>query len=51
MLSIIIILLLAAAVGAYFFINRAKQVEAPDETYVCDECGERGCVCHKEEAQ
>jgi hypothetical protein len=42
---LIVVILCAGAVG--YLIFRMKKKE-PQDTYVCDVCGEKECVCHKE---
>lgn len=44
---VIILLLCAVAVG--FLLFRSKNKKTPRDTYVCDVCGEKECLCHKEE--
>ena len=37
-------------VGLAFLVNRIVKKEGPPaDTYTCDVCGEKDCVCHKEE--
>lgn len=49
----IVVLILIAAAVAFFLIRR--QAPAPvdenrvEATYVCDQCGEHECICHKTE--
>ena len=45
----VILLILCAAVFAYLMMRRKGRQELPHDTYVCDVCGERECICHKEE--
>ena len=45
----VILLILCAAVIAYLLMRRKEGAEAVHDTYVCDVCGERECICHKEE--
>ena len=44
---LIIVLVCAVAVGV--LIARLKKKKAPQDTYVCDVCGETECLCHKVE--
>ena len=47
MLQILLFALCIA--GLAFLVNRiAKREEPPADTYVCDVCGEKDCICHKE---
>lgn len=46
---LLIIFILCAAVAVFFTLGRKKKAELPRETYVCDICGEKDCLCHKEE--
>ena len=43
-----VVLVLFAAVAVFVFIKKAKKKELPDVRYVCDICGDKDCVCHKE---
>ncbi|MFZ7110796.1 MAG: hypothetical protein ACOWYE_03850 [Desulfatiglandales bacterium] len=44
------IAILAVAVGcALYLLKRAKKEVVPQDTYICDVCGERDCICRKEE--
>lgn len=36
-----------AAVGCLIFFKKKRQ--KPQDTYVCDICGEKDCLCHKVE--
>ena len=47
----IIVGLIAAVVIFLLFRIIASKINKPDEpvTYVCDECGEKDCVCRKED--
>jgi len=45
---IIGIIVLAACGALYFFVS-SKTGTPPEDTYVCDICGEKHCICHKEE--
>jgi hypothetical protein len=44
---LVLIVLCAVVVG--YLIFRQKNRKAPQDTYVCDVCGEKECLCHKEE--
>jgi hypothetical protein len=46
---IIIIVFLFAAVVAYVIFSKKKPVSPPRDTYVCDVCNERECICRKQE--
>jgi hypothetical protein len=39
----------AGVVG--YLILRRKNRKEPQDTYVCDICGEKECLCHKEEKE
>ena len=43
-----IFLILCAAVAAFVVFSRKKAEKPPQDTYVCDVCGEKECICHKE---
>jgi aspartate carbamoyltransferase regulatory subunit len=45
----VILLILCAGAIAYYTIRRKRRRELPHDTYVCDVCGQRECICHKEE--
>ena len=45
---IIVILAIAGGCVLYFYV-RSKTEIVPEDTYVCDICGEKHCICHKEE--
>jgi len=45
-----LIAVIACAVVAGYLIFRQKNRKAPpQDTYVCDVCGEKECLCHKVE--
>ena len=46
---VIIFIVCAVAVG--YLIFRQKNKQKPQDTYVCDICGERECLCHKVEKE
>lgn len=43
------LLLLIAAGVAYAVLKKKKTDTPPQDTYVCDVCNERECICHKQE--
>ncbi|MFP4475585.1 MAG: hypothetical protein ACLFOY_08475 [Desulfatibacillaceae bacterium] len=51
------LLILAAIGAAVYLIRRARRQtdeqneQLPAATYVCDECGERDCICHREDSE
>jgi len=45
----LIILVLCAAVALFLAFRKKKSQELPVDVYVCDVCGERECLCHKQE--
>jgi hypothetical protein len=45
----VILLILCAAVIAYLLVRHKGGREIAHDTYVCDVCGQRECICHKEE--
>jgi hypothetical protein len=44
----ILVVAVCAAVVGYLIFQR-KNRKAPQDTYVCDVCGEKECICHKVE--
>jgi len=46
-----IILAAVAAVVVGYLILRGKNKQKPQDTYVCDVCGEKDCLCHKVEEE
>jgi hypothetical protein len=44
-----LILVVVCAVVVGYLIFRQKNGKAPQDTYVCDVCGEKECLCHKVE--
>ena len=45
---IVILLIVLGVIGFLVFRSRGRETPQKD-TYVCDVCGEKECVCHKEE--
>ena len=45
---LVILLILCAAAAAFVLFRRKKAANSPQDTYVCDVCGEAECICHKE---
>jgi hypothetical protein len=45
---LIVIVVLVAAALAYVVFRKKKPDRLPHDTYVCDVCNERECICHKE---
>ena len=47
---IILIAVLVAAASAYVIFNKKEKPGTPaHDTYVCDVCNEKECICRKEE--
>jgi len=44
----IIAIVIVIAIVVYLFRRRTEKEKLPHVSYVCDECGERDCVCHRE---
>lgn len=44
-----LILVIVCAVVVGYLLFRRKSKEEPHDTYVCDVCGEKECLCHKVE--
>ena len=44
-----VIALIACAGVVGYLIFRGKHKKEPQDTYVCDICGEKECLCHKVE--
>jgi hypothetical protein len=44
-----LIAIVACAVVVGYLIFRRKSSKEPQDTYVCDICGERECLCRKVE--
>jgi len=40
--------IVCAGVAGYLLLRRKNRQE-PQDTYVCDVCGEKECLCHKVE--
>lgn len=45
-----VLCVLCAGGLAYFLFRKGQMEDTPAETYVCDVCGLRECICHKEGA-
>lgn len=41
---------IVAAGGALLILRKKTMGPTPHDTYVCDVCGEKDCICHKEES-
>ena len=48
MWQLIVFAILIIALAIWVF-RIAKTKKTPHDTYVCDICGEKDCVCHKQE--
>ena len=46
----LILIVVCAVVVGYLLFRRKSQMK-PQDTYVCDICGEKECLCHKEEKE
>ena len=46
----LILVIVCAGVVGYLLFRRKKEKE-PHDTYVCDVCGEKECLCHKVETK
>ncbi len=46
---LIIVIVCIVVVGYLIFGRKSKR--KPQDTYVCDICGEKECLCHKVEKQ
>ncbi|MDY6952878.1 MAG: hypothetical protein SWE60_15320 [Thermodesulfobacteriota bacterium] len=44
----IIVIVILVVITVYLFARRSNKEELPHVHYVCDQCGERDCVCRKE---
>ncbi|MBN1102464.1 MAG: hypothetical protein JXL84_03520 [Deltaproteobacteria bacterium] len=42
------VLILAAALAVYFLLRKPGMKDPPRDLYVCDVCGKKDCICHKE---
>jgi hypothetical protein len=38
-------------VAAWIFVKRSPEEDVPPVRYVCDVCGEKDCICHKDEGE
>ncbi len=47
----VILVVVLATIVVYVLKRKARKEELPQVTYVCDVCGERDCICHKEDAE
>jgi hypothetical protein len=47
----IIVVVMFAVILVYVLTRKARKEELPHVTYVCDVCGERDCLCHREDAE
>lgn len=45
----VVAILIVAGVLAFYGFRRARMNNVPQDTFVCDICGEKHCICHKEE--
>jgi hypothetical protein len=43
------VIVFIAAVGYLVFLRKKRK--KPQDTYVCDICGQTECLCHKEEKE
>lgn len=46
---VIVILVVAGGSALYLLKGRKREDVVPQDTFICDVCGERDCICHKEE--
>ena len=44
-----LIAVVVCALGVGYLMFRHKNKKSPQDTYVCDVCGEKECLCHKVE--
>jgi hypothetical protein len=44
-----LVAVVVCAVVFGYWISRKRNKKPPQDTYVCDICGEKECLCHKEE--
>jgi hypothetical protein len=47
---LIALIIVGFGLAAYFVLFQSRKIEEPHDTYVCDICGERECLCHKEDS-
>jgi hypothetical protein len=45
----LIIVVIFVVIAAWVLMKRTGKEELPHVRYVCDICGEKDCICHKEE--
>jgi hypothetical protein len=45
----VMLIVLCAGVAVYLILRKAKKTESARDVYVCTVCGEKHCICHKEE--
>lgn len=48
MIGIIVVATFVACILVYLLFWRDKKEVPPGDSYVCDVCGEKHCICHKE---
>jgi len=48
-MTYILIIVLCAAGILLLLARRQRKPPPPRDTFVCDLCGEKDCICHKEE--
>jgi hypothetical protein len=46
----VIVIVIVTAIVVYLFTRRTAKEELSQVRYVCDVCGERDCVCHREDS-
>jgi hypothetical protein len=46
-----VIIFLVCAVVVGYLVFRQKNKKEPQDTYICDICGEKECLCHKVEKE
>jgi hypothetical protein len=46
---LLIIVIILVVIAAWVHMKRKGKEELPHVSYVCDICGEKDCICHKEE--
>jgi hypothetical protein len=46
---IVIVLIVLGVIGGILVFRTRRGRTPPRDTYVCDVCGQKECVCHKEE--
>jgi len=45
----LLVAVLILAVLAWWVSRLARRKREPEATFVCDECGEKDCICYKKE--